>query len=137
MASNAVPRRGPGELEGEVLTALYAADAPLTPSDVQQALGGHLAYTTVLTILTRLHAKGVARRLPAGRGYAYSPAETGAEHTARQMRTLLEVGTDRAAVLAQFVDALSPEDERVLQHLIARHEGALADEPARPDAGEA
>lgn len=118
MAPSKRGRRGAGELESEVLAALHAADRPLTPADVQVALDGGLAYTTVMTILTRLHTKGLARRLPAGRGYAYCPTQTEAQSVARQMRTLLNIGSDRGAVLAQFVDELDADEEQLLERLI-------------------
>ena len=105
-------------MESEVLAALHAADRPLTPAQVQHALGTDLAYTTVMTILGRLFAKGLAVRIPAGRGFAYSPAETEATAVAHQMHALLAGGRDRAAVLAQFFDSLDPEEEQVLARLL-------------------
>ena len=59
--------RARGALEQEVLGCLAAAGRPLTTAEVQAGLDGHLAYTTVMTALTRLHAKGVLTRQPAGR----------------------------------------------------------------------
>lgn len=118
MASGGGARRAAGELKGEVLAALYAAGRPLTPAQVQGGLDDERAYTTVTTILTRLHAKGLVSRMPVGRGFAYCPAQSEAETVARQMHTLLDVGTDRAAVLAQFVDGLGPEEGRLLERLI-------------------
>ncbi len=122
MAAKRSGRRAAGELEGEVLTALHAAAAPMTPGEVQRVLAGDLAYTTVLTILARLHTKGILRRVPAGRGYAYCPAQTRVEFMARQMRGLLDLGgSERAAVLAQFVGELAPGDEELLHQLLAEH----------------
>ncbi|MYS48657.1 BlaI/MecI/CopY family transcriptional regulator, partial [Streptomyces sp. SID6013] len=40
-------RRGQGELEALVLSALREADGPATAGWVQERLGGDLAYTTV------------------------------------------------------------------------------------------
>ena len=100
------------------MTALHAADQPLTPAEVQRAVGADLAYTTVLTILSRLHAKGLAARVPVGRAFAYSPAEGEATAVARQMHALLASGRDRAAVLAQFFDGLDPEEEQMLARLL-------------------
>lgn len=120
MATGGGARRGAGELEGEVLAVLHAADAPLTPADVQRALDSGLAYTTVMTILGRLHGKGLARRLPAGRGYAYCPVESEAQSVARRMHSLLGVGSDPAAVLAQFVDELAPDEGAILEQLLDR-----------------
>ena len=52
-------RRQAGSLEQEVMAVLWASDQALTPGEVQQGLGADLAYTTVMTILTRLHGKGL------------------------------------------------------------------------------
>jgi predicted transcriptional regulator len=108
-------------LESGVLAALWAADGPLTAGQVRERLPGDLAYTTVLTILSRLHDKGMLVRHREGRGYAYEPARDEASHTAERMRTLLEHGSDREAVLARFVSELSEQDEQVLHRLLAGH----------------
>ncbi|MET7935335.1 BlaI/MecI/CopY family transcriptional regulator [Streptomyces sp. NPDC005322] len=111
-------RRPPGELEASVLAALWTADGPLTPADVQRALGGALARTTVTTILTRLHDKGVVARARSGRGYAYTPTQDSPGLTARRMRSELEKEEDRETVLARFVSELSADDERLLRSLL-------------------
>jgi predicted transcriptional regulator len=92
----------------------------MTPAQVQDALGGDLAYTTVMTILTRLHEKGAVRRERTGRAYAYAPLLDENGMAAARMRSLLAGGGDRKAVLAQFIDGLSPEDERILSALMTR-----------------
>ena len=112
-------RRAAGELEAGVLAALWAAEAPLTAAQVNDRLPGDLAYTTVLTILSRLHDKGMLTRHRVGRGYAYTPVEDQATHTAEQMRSLLERGPDRAAVLSRFVSELTAQDEELLLRLLA------------------
>jgi predicted transcriptional regulator len=127
-AGEASGRRGRGELESGVLAALWGADEPLTARQVQERLPGDLAYTTVLTILSRLYDKGMLVRHRAGRGYAYTPARDEATHTAARMRTLLERGSDREAVLTRFVSELSPEDEQLLHRLLAGHDADRADE---------
>ncbi|GAA0923280.1 BlaI/MecI/CopY family transcriptional regulator [Streptomyces thermoalcalitolerans] len=118
-------RRGRGELEALVLSALREADGPATAGWVQERLGGDLAYTTVVTILTRLLAKGVVTRERAGRSFAWTPASDQAGLAARKMRRLLDAESDREAVLASFVTALEPDDERLLRELLgqSREEG--------------
>ena len=111
-------RRARGELESSVLAALWAAAGPLTAARVRECLPGGLAYTTVLTILSRLHDKKILVRHREGRGYAYEPVRDEASHTAAGMRSLLERGPDREAVLARFVSGLSAHDEQVLQRLL-------------------
>ncbi|MEU1275706.1 BlaI/MecI/CopY family transcriptional regulator [Streptomyces sp. NPDC005799] len=120
-------RRARGELESGVLAALWAADSALTARQLLDRLPGDLAYTTVLTILSRLHDKGMLVRNRAGRGYAYAPVRDEASHTAEQMHALLEHGSDREAVLSRFVSELSREDEELLHRLLARSNAGRAD----------
>lgn len=122
-AGGASGRRARGELESNVLAALWSADGPLTARQVLERLPGGLAYTTVLTILSRLHDKGMLVRYREGRGYAYEPARDEASHTAHRMKSLLEGGSDREAVLTRFVSELSEEDEQLLHHLLSGHDG--------------
>lgn len=115
-------RRPPGMLEDEVLAVLWTGDRPMTPADVQAQLGDALAYTTVMSTLTRLYRKGLASRQPTGKGYAYLPAVDEASHTARAMTDLLDRRHDRAGVLARFLSSLTPEDEALLQQLLRRED---------------
>jgi predicted transcriptional regulator len=109
--------RARGGLEQEILAALGAAGEPMTPAQVRDALDGSLAYTTVMTVLSRLHSKGIVTRRKSGRAYAYA-AVGDPELAARQMRQLLDARADRAAVLTSFLGALSNDDERILRDLL-------------------
>ncbi|UYQ60681.1 BlaI/MecI/CopY family transcriptional regulator [Streptomyces peucetius] len=113
-------RRGQGELEGLVLAALREAPGPVNTAWVQGRLGGDLAYTTVITILTRLHAKGAVSRERAGRSFAWTPNADEAGLAALRMRKVLDAEADREAVLASFVTALPPGDEQLLRDLLAQ-----------------
>lgn len=127
MSSSPRPRGG---LEREVLAALAAATDPMSATQVLADLGGGLAYTTVMTTLARLHAKGVLTRKMSGRAFLYAvagdPRNVQASLAAHRMRRVLDSRQDRAGVLARFVADLSPEDEQVLADILAgrsRHEG--------------
>ncbi len=115
-------RRGQGELEAQVLSALREADGPATAGWVQERLGGDLAYTTVITILTRLLAKNAVTRERAGRSFLWTPVSDQAGLAAHRMRRLLDGERDREAVLASFVTSLEPEDERLLRGLLEKAE---------------
>lgn len=108
-----------GGLEQEILAALGAARGPMTPAQVRDALDGDLAYTTVMTVLSRLHGKGMVTREKSGRAYAYTVVAA-PELAARQMRRLLDAREDRAAVLTRFLGSLSDDDERLLRDLLHR-----------------
>ncbi|MFJ1967970.1 BlaI/MecI/CopY family transcriptional regulator [Streptomyces sp. NPDC087903] len=111
-------RRGQGELEGQVLGALREADGPVTAAWVKQRLGGDLAHTTVVTILTRLLAKEVVSRRRQGRSFLWTPTADVARLAALRMRRLLDGERDREAVLASFVTGLPPGDEQILRALL-------------------
>lgn len=101
-----------GALESEVLRVLWAAGEPLSVRDLLPRLKGRRrAYTTVMTVLTRLHKKGLVERLPGRRAYLYRPSGTPAEIEARRIREVLAASEDPRAVLAHFVDQLAEEPE--------------------------
>jgi len=64
-------RRSFGELETTILNLFSKNKEGLTVSDVKKQLGGKNAYTTILTVMTRLYEKGVFKRTKTGRSYVY------------------------------------------------------------------
>ena len=120
-------RRARGELAGEIFTVLEQAGAPLTAGEVRERITRPLAYTTVVTTLTRLYAKGTLTRSRAGRSHRYAPSTSQAGLVARRMRHALSGHEDRRAVLTHFVSELTDEDEDVLLGLLTG-----ADDDATP-----
>lgn len=116
-------RRGQGELEVQVLSALRQARAPVTAAWVQERLGAGLAYTTVMTILTRLHAKGAVARERVGRSFQWTAIADEAGLAALRMRKVLDAEADREAVLTSFVTTLSPGDDMLLRNLLTHTAG--------------
>jgi len=116
-------RRAAGTLESEVLGILRAAAGPLTPGEVRERLSGAgagqrgLAYSTVVTIMSRLQAKGLLSRHRAGRGFCYAPVDE-ASLAAGRMSHALGSGSDRDAVLSRFVSGLSGRDAELLRRLL-------------------
>ncbi|MFH9354973.1 BlaI/MecI/CopY family transcriptional regulator [Kitasatospora sp. NPDC017646] len=116
-------RREHGALEAEVMAVLWAGARPMTTSEVHEALGDPgLVAKTVLTVLSRLHAKGLLDRDRSGRANVYAPRRDPADEAASQMNRALARGADRLAVLQHFVAGLDPEDERALRDLLDIHE---------------
>src|ERR1700757_4691555 len=119
--SGAAGRRAAGQLEAAVLAVLQAAGSAMSPAEVRERIGGSLAYTTVVTILSRLHAKGVLERHKAGRAYLYAPVADQPGLAARRMARVLDGEADREAVLARFVSSLSDSDEELLRRMLGEH----------------
>jgi predicted transcriptional regulator len=114
-------RRGVGELEAEILAVLRAAGEPLSPGEVRERLqlrdGRELSYSTVVTIVSRLHTKGLLSRQRSGRGFVYKPVDQ-ASLAAGRMNVALAAGEDHSAVLSRFVSGLSDRDARLLRELL-------------------
>ena len=130
----AAGRRAAGELESAVLAVLQDARSALSPAEVRERIGGSLAYTTVVTILSRLHAKGVLERHKAGRAYLYAPVADQPGLAARRMARVLDGEADRETVLARFVSSLSDTDEELLRRMLGEH-GMGADPGPRNSGG--
>ena len=97
----------------------------MSPGEVREnltqadATGTALSYSTVVTILTRLHEKGSLSRERDGRAYRYAPVSDEAGLAARRLSQLLDRAPDREAVLSRFVADLSEQDEELLRSLLA------------------
>lgn len=87
-----------------------------------------LAYTTVMTIMTRLHAKGLLQRVREGKTYVYRPAFTREEHRERISRELVRglVSEFGDVALAQFAAELDGVD---VDHRVALRRIAAKDTP--------
>lgn len=121
---------GLGELETAVLELLWdecAGDVhDLSVREVTDrfAVRRPLAYTTVMTVLSHLHAKGAVEREKVGRGYRYRPARSREAFGADALGDLLRSSGDAESVLLHFAaregGRLDPEEEGVLRRIATR-----------------
>ena len=111
-------RRAAGALESEVMTVLQQAARPLNATEVKSLLAGEIAYSTVVTVLSRMHGKGLLTRVKDGRAFRYAPVSDEPGIVAHRMHRTMAAEPDRQAVLARFVDSLSDQDERLLRELL-------------------
>ena len=111
-----------GELENMVLDVLWDRAVWSTPREVHEAIvpDRELAYTTVMTILSRLWRKGALEREKAGKAFAYRPVFTREERAAQRMTDLLLASGDDSAALARFVEGLSPAQRDDLRKALHR-----------------
>jgi predicted transcriptional regulator len=75
MSGGGISRNDFGPLESEVMDFVWTAGEPVAVRDVVEELNERraepLAYTTVMTVMSRLADKEVLSRRKAGRGYLY------------------------------------------------------------------
>ena len=126
-AANAQGLLGP--LEYAAMEALWDG----APANVATVLGrinarrgteAPLAYTTIMTVLARLHEKQLVDRVKAGRGYDYTPRYSEAALVDHLGRQEVDELVDRYGVVAlsQFADALRDADPHLLARVIALSE---------------
>ena len=112
--------------EGEhaVMEVLWAADAPLTASEVAERIPAERVWSerTVKTMLARLLAKGALAHEEDGRRYLYRPAVERIDYATRESRRLVDrLFGGRAAPLVAHLAAeegLTPEDIAELEALL-------------------
>ena len=109
-----------GELEGQVMNMLWSAGEWLTPGDVHEALSSDrkIAYTTVMTVLTRLWQKDRVDRRREGRAYAYFPTASQDEYAAARMNEVLLGAGDHTLALTHFLRSLAPGDRARLRRIV-------------------
>lgn len=115
-----VARRPLGQLEAEVLAALAAADGPVSTAELRDNLPDDTAYTTVNTILFRLHAKQLVARERHGRYYRYRLVVDESRLVADRMREHLRHASDPPSVLSRFVAHLTAEEEAALRAILGK-----------------
>ncbi|MCF6473637.1 BlaI/MecI/CopY family transcriptional regulator [Nonomuraea sp. MG754425] len=110
-------RRPLGELEATVMDRMWSYHRPASVRDVLEDLRREreIAYTTVMTVMDKLHTKGLLRREPVGRAYVYEPVATKEAYSAELMRHALAAGGNRAATLVHFLERLTPEEAAALE----------------------
>ena len=110
-----------GDLERQVFLALRASGRASVAETAEQLAreGRPLAYTTVMTVMTRLWEKGYLFRQRHGKAYLYEArgeGEIAGELGGRAVRDALE--KYGAPALMGFVRNLSPEQRAIVSQLL-------------------
>lgn len=112
-----------GSLQSQTLTVL-SRRGPSTVREVVEAFPerDRPAYTTVMTVLVKLHEKGLTKRTKNGKGFVYEALYTPQELRDRMAEHLVrELVDDFGDVaLAHFASALTETDRRRLEKLRRR-----------------
>ena len=113
-----------GSLEAEVMERLWAAEAALpvrkVVDDVNEGRGRALAYTTVMTTMTRLHDKGWLRRRRSGKQFLYEPTSTRDACTAATMADVFSGSSNPESALLHVVEHVTESGTPELQAALRR-----------------
>lgn len=113
------------ELEATIMNVVWQKDlSAFAVSDILAVLEQQrdIAYTTVMTTVARLHAKGLLHRERDGKRFLYSPKLTREEFLKSTVRQVLDgaVGGQAMAMLAEKVCEASVGELDELEALIRR-----------------
>jgi predicted transcriptional regulator len=109
-----------GELEREVMEIFWDNFGQVfTVRDISEYFPDH-AYTTIMTVLARLSAKGFLLESKLGRLNTFNAAATREAYISDLINEALDSTTDRQAVLAHFAGQLNAEDKSFFRKLFQR-----------------
>ncbi len=107
-----------GDLERAAMDVVWDR-GPLTARQVAERLADRgLAYTTWLTVLTRLERKGLLRKDTSERAHVYSAVASREDHIAVLMQQALGQAADREAALQHFARSVSPAEAEALRRAL-------------------
>lgn len=106
-----------GHLERDIMRAIWHADQPVTGHEIAAQLPPEreIAYTTLITVVDRLRAKGLLTRFRDGRSFRYQAAIGEEEYAAGLMTDALQVSGDRSKALLYFAGQLDPDEAAALR----------------------
>jgi predicted transcriptional regulator len=120
-------RTGTGALEASTLEILWDRDDWTSGAEVHAALQSFhpVAYTTALTVLTRMCDKNlVQRKRFSGRAYVFRATLSRTETAAKRVHDALATTVDRPAVLTHLINDLDAADRERLRALLDAQPGA-------------
>lgn len=105
-----------------VLEVLWDDEGWMIPSEVHAAISDRrrLAYTTIMTTMARLWAKGRLDRRQRGRAFEYRPVLDRTEFAASRMTEILAAAGDSRAALARFVSEMDASDVAALRRVLQK-----------------
>jgi predicted transcriptional regulator len=106
-----------GDLEATIMKRIWRRNCPVLVRDILEDLQTEraIAYTTVMTVMDKLHRKGMLRREPQGRAYVYEAVASRESYTARLMRDAWAISDNQAAAFVHFLEQLSASEAQALR----------------------
>ena len=109
-----------GDLEREVMEVFWAEPSQvLTVREVGTHFPNH-AYTTIMTVLSRLAVKGFLVEEKVGRLNSFRAAASREDYITSLILEALSGTDDRQAVLARFAESMPASDRRFFSNMFGR-----------------
>lgn len=112
-----------GDLERQVMNVFWDdPEATFRVRDLQPRFTHH-AYTTLMTVVSRLSEKGFLVVEREGRAFRYRARATREEYVTQVILEALDETTDREAALAHFARSLPAPERNFFRSLFAKKPG--------------
>ena len=108
----------PPKLEQRILTVLWRG-GDWAVRDVHAEVDPQLAYTTIATVLDRLHTKGVVERAKHRGAWRYTASNSREATLGQKVARLLEGAQPSRPLLVAFLDHVEEVDPAALEQLEA------------------
>ncbi len=109
-----------GDLETDIMEIVWA-DSEITVREVYEQLKAQreIAYTTVMTVMSRLAEKGLLKKIKEGAAYLYRATSSREEFTQSTVKKIInELLADfTAPAISQFVESLGNEKPEKMEEL--------------------
>ncbi len=119
-----------GDLESEVMNIVWREQVPIAVREVAEKLQKkrEIAYTTVMTVMSRLVEKGILTRKPRGASYYYKtavPRDTFVANTVHRVftTTVSALGEASAAYFIKEIQKLPSKKRRELVRILDNEKG--------------
>ncbi|MFE0424603.1 BlaI/MecI/CopY family transcriptional regulator [Streptomyces sp. NPDC058953] len=102
------------------MTRVWRLDRPVTVREVMNELRRErtIAYTTVMTVMDKVHRKGLLRRELDGRAYRYTAVATRADYAAALMTEAWSHGGCRTDTLVAFVRRMTADQRTAFEQAL-------------------
>jgi predicted transcriptional regulator len=113
-------RRVLGDLEADVMETMWQmGECSVRDVYERMRLDKELAYTTVMTVMSRLSDKGLLSRRQRGKAYIYVPSMGREQYLDKVVGEVMDslLFSHRDKVISHFVDRLGEADEKALSEL--------------------
>ncbi|HZJ18090.1 MAG TPA: BlaI/MecI/CopY family transcriptional regulator [Patescibacteria group bacterium] len=116
-----------GELEKEIMEIVWSKKDPISVKDVTEILGKKrkIAYTTTMTIMTRLASKNVLTRHLTGLSYLYKPKVTKEQFVANAVHGIFStavsaLGDEALSHFIKEIQKISPKKRQELSKMLGK-----------------
>jgi predicted transcriptional regulator len=102
-----------GNLEQKIINVLWDSCESLKPKEVNEKLEGKYAYTTIMTVLTRMEEKGILTRNKKGNAFYYKPVNCRDDFAKQNLGCVFKNILDnyKKAAIDKFIDSVKNDDD--------------------------